>query len=69
MNKREYEENLKQRQEKHLQNIGKREDDYWQPCLHEHCPECIGTGIRKDGKLCIHSISCSCPKCSPRCSS
>jgi len=36
------------------------------PCLHDGCPSCDGTGIRKDGLgSCIHMISCSCPKCTP----
>lgn len=36
-------------------------------CLHNHCSSCNGTGIRKDGLgPCIHMMSCSCPKCSPR---
>lgn len=37
-------------------------------CLHDACPNCGGTGIRKDGAgLCFHGISCACPKCSFRC--
>ena len=36
-------------------------------CLHSNCPKCNCTGIeRLTGKLCIHNISCSCPKCSVR---
>jgi len=36
-------------------------------CLHDNCSMCDGTGIRKDGLgACIHMISCSCLKCSPR---
>ncbi len=38
-----------------------------QECLHIGCPECHGTGRDKWGKLCIHAISCPCPKCSPIC--
>jgi len=38
------------------------------PCLHKSCPLCNGTGRRKDGLgSCVHMISCTCPKCSPRC--
>lgn len=38
-----------------------------QKCLHASCPECQGTGIKKNGLgMCIHMISCSCPKCTPR---
>lgn len=37
-------------------------------CLHDNCPSCGGTGIRKDGLgMCFHMISCPCPKCTPRC--
>lgn len=37
-------------------------------CLHEACPNCGGTGVRKDGTgMCIHGISCPCPKCSFTC--
>ena len=36
-------------------------------CLHDNYPMCNGTGVRKDGLgMCIHMISCPCPKCSPR---
>lgn len=36
-------------------------------CLHDNCPSCGGTGVRKDGLgSCVHMISCPCPKCSPR---
>jgi hypothetical protein len=38
-----------------------------QQCLHEGCPDCHGTGRKADGTMCIHSLSCPCPKCSPRC--
>lgn len=37
-------------------------------CLHEGCHSCGGTGQKRDGGgMCVHSISCPCPKCSPRC--
>lgn len=37
-------------------------------CLHESCPSCSGTGIRKDDdSVCIHAISCPCPKCQVVC--
>ncbi len=39
-----------------------------QPCLHDSCSSCGGTGVRKDsGLFCIHALSCPCPKCSPTC--
>lgn len=35
-------------------------------CLHDTCPTCGGTGVRKDGLgSCIHMISCPCPRCNP----
>lgn len=34
-------------------------------CIHEKCPECHGTGIKRDGTACIHMISCPCKKCTP----
>lgn len=58
-----YEQDLKERQRNHLKQFQKP----WQPCLHDQCQECHGTGIRKFGGACIHMISCSCPKCSPWC--
>lgn len=32
-------------------------------CLHKSCPECKGTGKKKNGEMCIHMISCPCPRC------
>lgn len=35
-------------------------------CMHDNCPACGGTGIRKDGLgQCIHNMSCPCKKCTP----
>jgi len=37
-------------------------------CLHESCTSCNGTGRKiSDGTMCIHFISCPCPKCTPTC--
>lgn len=37
-------------------------------CLHDQCPNCGGTGVRKDGLgLCFHGIACPCPKCNFTC--
>ena len=45
-------------------NISDKSSD----CLHDNCPSCGGTGIRKDGLgMCVHMISCPCRKCSPWC--
>lgn len=35
-------------------------------CLHDSCPECHGSGRKVNGGLCIHFISCPCPKCTPQ---
>ena len=67
IDRKEYEKNLKIRKETHLKNIFDNKSKEWQPCLHEGCPDCIGTGIRTDGSLCVHMISCPCHKCTPRC--
>ena len=66
MNKEQYEKDLKRRQEEHMRNVRNR-DGFFQPCLHEGCPECFGTGIKRDGSACVHMLSCPCPKCSPTC--
>lgn len=66
-NREEYERDLKLRQEEHLRRINQNQDINWRPCLHDGCPECLGTGIRRDGSMCIHHIACPCPKCSPQC--
>ena len=34
-----------------------------QPCLHDSCPDCRGTGTKVNGGACIHGLSCPCPKC------
>ena len=38
-----------------------------QQCLHDLCPTCHGTGRDDMGRICVHMISCPCPKCSPTC--
>lgn len=67
LDREEYEKDLARRQREHLQGIpskwGKKE---WQPCLHDACPNCIGTGIRKNGQRCVHHLVCPCPKCTGR---
>lgn len=60
-----YEDDLQRRQKEHLDGIHNKQNIYWRPCLHDSCPECLGTGIKKDGSPCIHNISCPCPKCNP----
>ena len=65
--KEQYEKDLKRKQEEHLRQVAGK-DDYnsWQPCLHDSCTQCKGTGIKLDGSICIHNLSCPCPKCSFR---
>ena len=64
MDRKTYEEDLARRQQEHLTGI----DQYnWQPCMHDSCTECVGTGVKRDGTMCVHGISCQCPKCTPRC--
>lgn len=36
-------------------------------CLHDSCNKCHGTGRDNKGRMCVHMISCPCPKCSPSC--
>jgi hypothetical protein len=59
-----YEERIKRIQQDHLRRVGQNQP--FQPCLHDGCSECHGTGVKLDGSPCIHFISCPCPKCSPR---
>lgn len=65
LNREQYEEDLKRRQKEHLDNIQRQNDVNWRPCLHDSCPWCLGTGLKRDGSMCVHNISCPCPKCSP----
>ena len=66
MDRQEYERDLQKRQEQHLKNVQPFPTYDWSPCLHDSCMACLGTGIKADGSMCIHGISCSCPKCTPR---
>ena len=62
-----YEEDLRRRQAEHLARVYNYQDQNWRPCMHDSCPECLGTGIKSDGSYCMHYLSCPCPKCSPHC--
>lgn len=72
-----YEAELKRRQEEHLERVRRNTEPYgnwnqgykapWRPCMHDQCSSCHGTGVKFDGSICIHMISCPCPKCSPSC--
>lgn len=61
---RSYDEDLRRRQEEHLKKV-KDGGRPFQPCKHDGCSQCHGTGVRVDGGQCVHSISCPCPKCNP----
>ena len=66
-----YNEDLSRRQEEHLRRVNEYLNrgrfvpklNYSQPCAHDNCSECVGTGIRRDGTSCVHILVCSCPKC------
>jgi len=66
LERKSYEKALRRQQEEHLKNVQSVSDIEWRPCLHDGCPDCVGTGIKKNGTRCIHNISCPCPKCTPR---
>lgn len=56
-----YDEDLARRQREHLARVRGGHSD-WQPCLHDQCQSCHGTGINSMGGACIHAIACPCPK-------
>lgn len=49
-----------------MKAVADNQNQRWEPCMHDNCQECHGTGIKLDGTSCIHDISCPCPKCTPR---
>ena len=67
MDRESYEKYLKRKQKQHLESIQQAKEINWQPCLHDGCLQCHGTGRKLDGSMCVHSISCPCPKCTPYC--
>ena len=67
IDRKQYEDDLQRRQKEHLDNVYNRQNQNWRPCLHDSCPDCLGTGVKLDGSMCIHGISCPCPKCTPYC--
>lgn len=34
-------------------------------CAHDQCQSRHGTGRRRDGSACVHSLSCRCRRCNP----
>ncbi len=62
--KKQHDDDLKKLQKEYLNKIL---NSNWKPCLHDGCTQCLGTGVKIGyGTLCIHHISCSCPKCTPQ---
>lgn len=43
--------------------INKHIDNMEEKCRHDSCKECNWSGIKKDGTVCMHIISCKCKKC------
>lgn len=66
IDREQYEKDLAEKQRQHLENVKRQSNINWRPCLHNSCPQCFGTGIKHDGSVCIHHISCPCPKCTPQ---
>lgn len=66
MDRQKYEEELNKRQTEHLKGLIVNCNTNWQPCLHDACPTCHGTGVGRNG-VCVHGIACPCPKCTPYC--
>jgi hypothetical protein len=64
MDKKKYLEDLGKRQKEHLGKVFKHKENMWQPCLHDKCTFCHGTGITVTNQPCMHMLSCNCPKCS-----
>lgn len=54
-----------QQLKKLLEDLESRKKGEKVKCLHKLCPECKGTGIKRNGDSCVHYISCACPRCSP----
>lgn len=67
MTQDEYDRDLEERQKRHLQCVRGSGSQPAEACLHHSCQECLGTGVKHDGSMCVHFISCSCFRCSPRC--
>ena len=63
----DYEKKLRQKQKEHLDSIQAQRNRKWSPCFHDACTQCYGTGIKIDGRPCVHGISCPCPKCTSTC--
>ena len=60
----QYEKDLRERQAAHLKRV-RNGGRPFQPCMHDGCSQCHGTGIRANGTICVHMLCCPCPKCNP----
>lgn len=36
-------------------------------CMHDNCSSCHGSGMSVYGGMCVHMMSCPCPKCRVTC--
>ena len=61
--KEEYDKSVKSKQAEHMRAIERNKPPAWRPCLHDSCPNCLGTGSKIDGSPCVHDIKCPCPRC------
>ena len=61
------EERLRRRQREHLRDVyGVRVHvaDYDpETCAHNRCEKCVGTGIDKSRRTCMHYVVCGCVRC------
>lgn len=53
-------ERIKELEERYTMKKTLRED-----CLHRACSSCKGTGVRENGKACLHMLYCPCKNCTP----
>lgn len=60
----EVSDELRKKVKEYLEDTTKRRTQ----CLHDTCPKCHGTGRDSiTGGMCVHHISCPCPKCTIMC--
>ena len=66
-NESERDRELRKRQNEHMRKVHyrKRKQDQASDCQHNQCSGCHGTGIKLDGTVCHHMISCNCSRCDP----
>lgn len=57
------ENSVRKRQIEHLERVASRGCVNQLPCRHDECRQCHGTGVKLDGNVCVHMISCNCGKC------